>query len=76
MEPMREPKTDLAERILTARSRANVTQERLAEMAGVTKQQVSAWERGVNVPRYSACIRVALALGVDPVWLRWGRSAP
>jgi transcriptional regulator with XRE-family HTH domain len=42
------------------------TQEKLAEVAGVSALQVGFCERGDNVPKLTLILRVARALGVRP----------
>ena len=54
------------------------TQERLAEVAGVSALQVGFCERGDNVPKLTLILRIARALGVRPGELidhvKFGRS--
>jgi DNA-binding XRE family transcriptional regulator len=42
------------------------TQERLAEVAGVSALQIGFCERGDNVPKLTLILRIARALGVRP----------
>ena len=42
--------------------RRNLTQEKLAEKAGVSRDTVQRIERGTNDPRYSDLARIARAL--------------
>ena len=61
-----------AGRLRAARELAEMTQATLAERIGKDQSQVSQWERGVCLPKPGTSIRLALALQVNPVWLRWG----
>ena len=45
--------------IANARSRAGLTQERLAELVGVSVQAVSKWERGKNLPDIENLLLIA-----------------
>jgi transcriptional regulator with XRE-family HTH domain len=51
-------------RILELRKKAGLSQEALAEAAGVDKTAVSHWENGVSAPTGSRLPAVANALGV------------
>ncbi|MBO4819077.1 MAG: helix-turn-helix transcriptional regulator [Firmicutes bacterium] len=42
-----------------------LTQEQLAEMVGVSRNTVSRWERGVNIPDYKILRDLASVLGTD-----------
>lgn len=48
-----------------ARRRAGLTQEDLAAPLGVTRQAVSAWERGIASPDVSQGKMIASLLGMD-----------
>ncbi|MEU2044725.1 helix-turn-helix domain-containing protein [Streptomyces albidoflavus] len=52
----------LGDRIRERRMRQNLTQEKLAEAAGVSRDTVQRIERGTNDPRYSDLARIACAL--------------
>lgn len=43
----------------------DLTQEQLAEMVGLSVDQVSNIERGVNAPSFASLARIAEALGVS-----------
>lgn len=47
---------ELSEKILNLRKANNLTQEQLAEEAGVTRQAVSKWESGQSVPELDKII--------------------
>ncbi|KOT80635.1 hypothetical protein ADK48_21110, partial [Streptomyces rimosus subsp. rimosus] len=49
----------LGDRIRERRMRQNLTQERLAERAGVSRDTVQRIERGTSDPRYSQLARIA-----------------
>jgi transcriptional regulator with XRE-family HTH domain len=53
-----------AEMLKTLREGANLTQEALAERAGLSLRTLQQWEQGRRVPRVNALPRLARALGV------------
>jgi len=55
----------LAEKILTLRKKKNLTQEELATELNVTRQAVSAWELGENVPEISTLVKLSEVMGVS-----------
>ena len=61
------------ERLRSAREKAEFTQNQLAEGAGITQGQVSAWERDRLTPvADERLVRLAQALGVSLDWLIGG----
>lgn len=57
----------VGETIRRARKALNITQERLAEMVGVTRVAVSEWERDISVPRVAKAKMLAVNLGVPEI---------
>jgi transcriptional regulator with XRE-family HTH domain len=57
------------ERLLLARRRADLTQEELAERAGLHKTDVSKMERGRMLPTAPRLRRLCVALGVSADFL-------
>lgn len=55
---------DLGEKILTLRKEKGLSQERLGELVGVSRQAVSKWEAGQTVPDMENCVALSQALGV------------
>ena len=55
---------NVAERILTARKKAGLTQMEVANRVGVSFQAISNWERGVSMPDISNLERLANVLGM------------
>ncbi|MFD5026967.1 helix-turn-helix domain-containing protein [Streptomyces sp. NPDC058373] len=55
---------DLGERIRQRRMWRNLTQEKLADAAGVSRDTVQRIERGTSDPRYSQLARIARALDI------------
>ena len=43
-----------------------LTQEELAELAGITPLTISRWENGKRKPRFKSIRKIAKALKVDP----------
>ncbi len=54
------------------RQRKLLTQEQLADLAGVSTETVSRIENSHQEPRFSTIKKLAVALGVDPVAEGWG----
>lgn len=54
----------ISENIKILRERYNLTQEQLAEIAGVTNKAVSAWETAGKDPRMGAIERIAKRFGL------------
>lgn len=48
----------LADEIRGARLEADLTQQQLADLAGVSKASIQSWEQGVRVPRNSFALRL------------------
>lgn len=55
---------ELNEWIRAARKKAELTQERLGELLGVTKGNISAWEKGRHEPSYAQLQRVSEISGM------------
>ena len=55
---------DFGKRLATLRKKKNLTQKQFAELIGVTKSVVSAYEKSIRYPSYPVLIRIALNLGV------------
>ena len=65
----------LGERIRAARQAAGLSQEKLAERLGLTRQAVTKWETGQSAPSTENLLRLAEVLGV-PMTALLGASAP
>ncbi|MGI6181650.1 MAG: helix-turn-helix domain-containing protein [Agathobaculum sp.] len=65
----------LAERIRTYRQQAGLSQDKLAEQVGVSRQAVTKWEAGQTAPSTENLFRLAEALGVT-VGRLTGREEP
>lgn len=52
--------------IRALRIKAGMTQAKLAQLAGITFQQLSKYERGIHDPRLAILRKLAAALGVPP----------
>ena len=56
-------------RLLEARKRKNLTQDRLAELVGISGQSVSKYERGESRPELVTAVAIAETLNVSLDWL-------
>lgn len=68
----RDPYREFGRRVRALRERARVSQERLAESAGVHRTYVGSVERGERNISLHNILRLADALGVDPADLVGG----
>ena len=66
---------DLGARIRAARQAAGLSQEKLAERLGLTRQAVTKWETGQSAPSTENLLRLAEVLGV-PVSTLLDEAAP
>ncbi|AZH05957.1 helix-turn-helix domain-containing protein [Proteus mirabilis] len=57
------------QRLLSERSRQNLTQQELANMVGISQRQIAAYEAGESKPRIGTLMKLANALDVSFVWL-------
>lgn len=57
------------QRVREARLRGGISQEELADRAGLDRTYISGVERGLRNLSLSTLCRIALALGVDPAEL-------
>ena len=60
---------DLGDRLKTLRTGKHMTQRQLAQLIGVTKSMVSAYETGIRYPSYDILIRLASVFGVSTDYL-------
>lgn len=60
---------NFGERIKTLRKRKSLTQADLADMLGVSKTIVSAYESGLRKPSYDVLVQIALIFGVSMNWM-------
>ena len=68
------PKFDLNDRLRKARETADLDQTQLAELIGVSRNSVSAAERGASKPRKPVLIAWAFATRVPFEWLVTGST--
>lgn len=68
------PKFDLNDRLRKARETADLDQAQLAELIGVSRNSVSAAERGVSKPRKAVLIAWAFTTRVPFEWLMTGST--
>lgn len=68
--------TQFGERVRLLREQANLSQEALADVAGVHRTYVGRVERGEATPTLYSLVRLATALSVDPGDLVRGLCVP
>lgn len=62
----------IADRIKNARGEKGLSQKKLAEQLDVRQATVSAWEKGIAIPREAVFHKLAEALGKSVEYLRFG----
>lgn len=65
---------DFSHRIKKARLDKQLTQRKLAELAGLDPAQISRYEAGTNIPRDNIAAKLAEVLEVQKTWLLGGRT--
>lgn len=63
---------EMGNRILIKRKKLNLSQEQLAEKAGISSQIVSSAERGAKAVRPENLLKISMALGVSADYLLSG----
>lgn len=58
MKPRTQPKPNQQHPLRVARIRANLTQQQVADIVGVTKASVCDWEMGRHLPQPSQAVRI------------------
>ena len=66
----------LGERLLAYRNRVGLSQEKLAEKIGVTRQTVSKWETNQSTPDFDKIIPLCEILGITTEELIKGEKEP
>lgn len=65
----------IGERIVRARAALGLSQNKLADLAGVAPTQIARWERNKATPRPTTLHKLASLLDVSPQWLERGEGA-
>ncbi|MEJ4103005.1 helix-turn-helix transcriptional regulator [Corynebacterium mastitidis] len=68
------PRFDFSDRVRKAREYAGLTQQDLADAAGIGRATITRIEQGKTVPRRPTIVSLALATGVDQIWLETGET--
>ena len=68
-------KSELADNVKSCRNRLGLSQEDLADAAGLHRTYISGIERGIRNPSISIVAKLAKALGVEPADLLGGKGA-
>lgn len=64
----------LPKRLRQLRSQADISALTLANAAGISNKTSTRIERGLGLPGIDVVEKIALALGVEPCWLAFGRD--
>jgi transcriptional regulator with XRE-family HTH domain len=67
---------EFGQRFRTARERAHLTQEQVADALGVNWRQIQRYDSGASVPRASRIPQLAGILGVEPTYLEEPQTQP
>lgn len=70
------PAWTLPDRLRKARESAGLNQAALAEVTGMSRRSISAYETGDGAPRRPQLIAWAMATGVPLTWLETGAESP
>jgi len=73
--PMQEVAHRLSQSVVAARTAAHMTQQELADAAGVSRATVAEIERGTGDPRLSTLVAMGAALGASPMLLLFDKEA-
>ena len=68
-------KTEIGARIRLARKKLGLTQDQLAELAGVSREFISRLENGKQGSKASVLMEIADKLGLDPIFVLRGMTA-
>lgn len=58
-------KSEIGKRILELRKNLKISQQTLAKEIGVTQKAIDFWEKGINEPKASYILNIALFFGVS-----------
>ena len=62
-------KDNFQTRLKELRLENNLSQQKLAEQIGVTQKAIDFWEKGINEPKVSYVIKLAILFGVSADYL-------
>jgi len=65
---------ELCERLTELRKKANLSQEKLAEMLNISRQAVSKWESGASNPDINNIIQLGKLYGVSTDYIILGKT--
>ena len=68
------PEIGVGVRVLVARMHANLEQQELSDLTGLSRTTIGNYEKGRVKPRRSGLIAIAFATGVDLTWLETGKT--
>lgn len=69
MEPEKKEQESFSDRLFKLRLNKRLTQKALADMAGLSKNHLGRYERGLSEPSYDSLVRLAEVLGVTSDYL-------
>ena len=62
-------KENFQSRLKELRTEKNLSQQKLAQQIGVTQKAIDFWEKGINEPKASYIIKLAIFFGVSSDYL-------
>ena len=62
-------KENLSKRLFQLRKEKNISQQQLAKAVGATQKAVDFWEKGINEPKATYIINLAIFFGVSADYL-------
>ena len=66
---------DFANNLIELRKKAGLTQEKIADNLGITRQAISKWESGTSLPDAEMILKLCAVLDVTPNQLLGGTAA-
>ena len=66
--------TEIGERIKQLRRARDLSLRQLAEVSGISHNQIHKYEKGISVPTRASVVKLAKIFNVKPTWLLFGRD--
>ncbi len=66
--------TEIGDRIGDLRRARDLSLRQLAEVSGISHNQIHKYEKGISVPNRASVVKLAKIFNVKPTWLLFGRD--